>query len=271
VVALLLGTTPASASITVGQTPGIADPVCTTGNTDIFNTSVPAATTSYRSPVTGALTSWSTRAAVGNGQTLTMKVFRKVSDPDTYQVVAHDGPRDLAPNTHNTFGGLSIPVKAGDFVGLNSENATSVDNACLFDQPGAVYLFNNTGLADGQSEPFSDAFDDAVNVSAQIQPDNSFRIGAVTRNKKKGTAIVPVNVPNPGELSAAGKGVKSASVARSSKVVGVGTASLVIRAKGKQKRKLNENGKVKLAPRITYIPTGGDPTTQRTKLKLKKK
>ena len=42
------------------------------------------------------------------------------------------------------------------------------------------------------------------------------------------------------------------------------------KAKGKKKRKLNETGKVKLNVAVTYTPTGGDPSTQSVKVKLKK-
>ncbi len=45
---------------------------------------------------------------------------------------------------------------------------------------------------------------------------------------------------------------------------------LTIKAKGKKKGTLNETGKVKLRPKITYTPTGGDPSTQSVKVKLKK-
>jgi hypothetical protein len=50
-----------------------------------------------------------------------------------------------------------------------------------------------------------------------------------------------------------------------------GVVKLKIRAKGKQKAILNETGKVKVKPKITYTPTGGDPSTQSIKVKLKKK
>ena len=56
-----------------------------------------------------------------------------------------------------------------------------------------------------------------------------------------------------------------------SKSVGVGSAQLLIKAKGRKKRKLKKNGKVKLNVGITYTPTGGDPATQSLKVKLRKK
>ncbi|HEY6654678.1 MAG TPA: hypothetical protein VI028_11160 [Solirubrobacterales bacterium] len=56
-----------------------------------------------------------------------------------------------------------------------------------------------------------------------------------------------------------------------SKSVGAGQAQLLIKAKGKKKRKLNETGKAKLNVAITYTPTGGDPNIQSVKVNLKKK
>ena len=46
---------------------------------------------------------------------------------------------------------------------------------------------------------------------------------------------------------------------------------LTIRAKGKKKLKLNDTGKVKVKPKITYTPTGGAPNTQSRKVKLRKR
>jgi len=110
-------------------------------------------------------------------------------------------------------------------------------------------------------------------VSPSVSPSNAFTLGAITRNNKKGTATITMNVPNPGELTASGNGVQAASAGRAliSKSVAAGQAQLLIRAKGKKKQKLNEAGKVKLSVAVTYTPTGGDPATQTKKLKLKKK
>jgi hypothetical protein len=43
---------------------------------------------------------------------------------------------------------------------------------------------------------------------------------------------------------------------------------LRIRAKGKEKRKLNRGGKVKLKGNVTFTPTGGDPNSQSKRTKL---
>ncbi len=135
--------------------------------------------------------------------------------------------------------------------------------------------FRNGDLADGEQGTFSSAFsNERVNVSAVLNPSNSFTLGAIARNKRKGTATLTVNVPNPGELTGSGNGVKIASAAGAaiSKTVSApGDVQLTIKAKGKEKRKLNETGKVSVKPTITYTPTGGDPSTQSRKLKLKKR
>jgi hypothetical protein len=79
----------------------------------------------------GVITSWSTNASVGNGQTETFKVYRPLGS-EKYLVVGHDGPQALIPSTLNTFK-TSIPVRAGDIIGNDDDNASTVPNACEFE------------------------------------------------------------------------------------------------------------------------------------------
>lgn len=268
-----------AAAVTLGQLAPGSPPLanCSSGPVDLLNPTVGSGN-SYIIPATGGVTdwtvtSWSHNAAAGLGQTVKMKLFRKVGEPDRYQVVAHDGPRALTPSTVNSFA-TNLQVKPGDLLGLNDANASTVPNACLFSAPGGFAYARVGDLPDGQAETFIlDAVNVLYNVSAVVEPTNSFSLGTITRNKKKGTATVTVqNLPNPGELTGSGKGVKASSVSRAvtSKSVGPGQAQLLIKAKGKKKRKLNRTGKVKLSVAITYTPTGGSPNTQSIKVKLKK-
>jgi hypothetical protein len=104
-----------------------------------------------------------------------------------------------------------------------------------------------------------------------VKPSNAFTLGDLKRNKRKGTATLTVTVPYPGELTGSGQGVKVAGAAVISKTVpAAGPVNLKVRAKGRKKQKLNETGKVKVKPKITYTPRGGDPATQSIKVKLKK-
>src|SRR5262245_61232050 len=89
--ALMAGACTASA-VTIGQVPS-STPFASCSNSpfDLVQPTVSSGN-SYVVPDLGGvtawrLTSWSTFAAAGDGQTLTMKVFRKVADPDTYQAV----------------------------------------------------------------------------------------------------------------------------------------------------------------------------------------
>lgn len=271
--------TPAWAAQTIGQhAPSDFGDACVDSNADALTPTVTSGT-SYVVPGEGRITSWTTYATDNLGQQMSMKIFRQVSG-NTYLAVAHDGPHALTPSgtAGNTFA-TDIPVKGGDVVGANSGNAGTVFNTCLFSVVGQPYLFKQPGLADGASDAFS-SFPGTngfrPNVSAVFEPtvskpSNAFTVGGLARNKKKGTATLTVNVPNPGELTGSGKGVKVASGAVSSKTVTAGTVRVTIKARGKKKRKLNKTGKAKVKPQITYTPIGGDPSTQSVRVKLIKR
>ena len=93
VAGIALGTisSPASAAVTIGQL-GPASPPATCfggGNTDLVQPTVVGGN-SYVVPTAGTITSWSTSAAAGAGQTFAMKVWRRVTGL-TYMALAR-GP-----------------------------------------------------------------------------------------------------------------------------------------------------------------------------------
>lgn len=271
----MVAAAPASGAVTIGQVAPLTPSSETSADTDRAQPSVTSGN-SYVVPSTQGiaawtLVSWSHNAAAGAGQQLTMKVFRKVGDPLAYTVVGHDGPRSLTPNSLNTFT-ANIEVKAGDVLGDNSKSPT--DNASYFSVPGESFIDLQPGLADGQTGTFTARADGRrLNIAAVLEPTNTFSLGPITLNKKKGTASLEATVPNPGDLAVSGKGVKAARdrTAMTSSAVGIGTVKVKIRAEGRKKRKLNETGKVKLNLAITYTPTGGVPSTASTKVKLRKR
>jgi hypothetical protein len=272
VVALSLAASasPATASVTVGQTAQSPPVSSNTGDSfDLLQATVVSGN-GYVVPTNGTLTSWSTYANASGGM-LAMKIYRPLGG-NTYMAVAHDGPRALTPSVLNTFTGLNVQVKAGDVLGDGTPSAAGGPSAIFLGMPGDQNLFRTT-LADGASGAFdNDDPDYRVNTSAVINPTNSFTPGGVTRNKKKGTASLAFNLPNPGDLSGSGQGAQVASTsAVTSKAVPAGIATLVVKAKGKKKRKLDETGKVTLNVAVTYTPTGGSADTESVKVKLKKK
>jgi hypothetical protein len=168
---------------------------------------------------------------------------------------------------------VQLPIRIGDYIGLD---------CCFPTTPGAEFFVTGGAatrnewqpkLADGgaaRAPSGANAYEIALN--AEINPTSIFALGVKTRNKKKGTATLTATVPNPGELTGAGKGVEVASAAATSKKVKApGSVKLLIQAKGKKLTKLNSTGTVKVTPKITYTPRGGEPATESVKVKLKKK
>lgn len=273
--ALLTGPSPAAASVTIGQ-------VGVPAGCELSDNIQPTVTSgsSYVVPAVGTITSWSHRAgtAVFSNPQAKMKVFRPLGG-SAYQVVGSDGPRPLSPNILHTFA-TSIPVMPGDVLGLWVPDRAADDSVgCSFSAPGDSFLRRSGDLADGQSGAFATStstLNRRVNVSAVLEPSNSFTLGDLDRNRKKGTATLDVIVPNPGQLDLSGKGVKRAAdggtrVTTAATVPTAGTVELLIKAKGRKKRKLREKGKVKMQVNVAYTPTGGAAATQSRKLKLRKK
>jgi hypothetical protein len=257
----------ADAAVTIGQ---VADPDvnCDVAGLEFVQLGVTSGN-SYVVPGNGTITSWTTQAGADAGE-LTMKIFRKLVDPATFQVVGHAGPQTLTPEgtAGNTFP-ANVRVRPGDLLGLHTVSPTF----CGFKDPAGQHAIFSGDLADGAAAEFGLEGEFDLDIQAAFVPDNAISLGGTKRNKKKGTATLNLTLPNPGELSASGDGVKAASAGRAviSKSVSAGPASLLIKAKGKKKRTLNETGKVTLKPKIIYTPTGGDPSAQSVKVKLIKR
>jgi hypothetical protein len=115
--------------------------------------------------------------------------------------------------------------------------------------------------------------EDPLNGAADAVSVNGLTVGTPKLNKNKGTAQLPVTVTDPGSVALAGNGVKprSAPASKSVTTVGAGTVNLVVKAKGKKRRKLNDTGKAKVNVTITYMPNGAPPISDTAKVKLKKK
>jgi hypothetical protein len=261
---------PPASAVTIGQLAGTPTDSCEAFSQDLIQPTVTSGNP-YVVPSTGGVTtwtvtSWSTNgSAAPAGQSMALKIFRKVADPATYMVVGHEGPHGLVVGP-NTFA-ANLQVKAGDVLGANRVGG----GACVFDAPGDSILLLFANLADGSSGNFEPFDDVRLNASAEIAPTNDFTVGKLKR-KPNGTAILKVNVPNPGNLQVLGKGVKGSSAdAVAAKRVAAGTAKLVIRAKGKKKAKLADSGKATVKPKISFTPTGGTASIESRKVKLRRK
>jgi DNA-binding beta-propeller fold protein YncE len=107
----------------------------------------------------------------------------------------------------------------------------------------------------------------ATPIAAPAAPSNRFKFGKLKLNRKKGTALLIVKVPDPGRLVLRGKGIKK--VKRAAKHAG--NVKLPVRLVGKAKKKLAKTGTSKVTARVTFTPNGGKSLTKKRKLKLKEK
>jgi hypothetical protein len=211
----------------------------------------------------GTITSWSTNSSGGGGRYV-IKIFRRTPDPDIFRVMAH-APSVLLSNGINTVP-VKLPVESGDMIGLNQTSGPS--NACIFPVAGDSVLTRSGNLSDGSSGVFAAQNDVRLNLSAVLVPDNSFTFGGVTHDLKRGTAQVIATMSNPGTVTVGGKGLRKRS-AKSLAVAGPVTFHLA--ATGRAARRLARKGRVMVSLTVTFSPTGGDPSSQSIRLKLRKK
>jgi hypothetical protein len=269
--ALIAAPAGAGAAVTLGETfvPNIGN-TCNGGPDWEVVQTARASGRSYAAPLNGVLTSWSFQAGLQE-TVLTLRVFRPTGTAHQYQVIgdASELKTVAASSGLHTFP-TQIAVQAGDLIGIRSTTGAC---ASFTGNDGDTYDFNfGTATGVGALGDFEDGSEFIEDISAVLEPTNSIALGAIQRNKKKGTATLNLTLPNPGELTGSGNGVKAASTRVTiSKSVTAGAAQLMIKASGKKKKKLNANGKVKLNVAVTFTPKFGGPNTQSVKVKLKKK
>jgi len=163
-----LATNGTTAASVIGQTGSDPNTGCLGVNT--YDLVQPTVTTgaSYNAPITGVITSWSHRARDESAQQVTMKIWRLVSG-NTYRAVGHDGPRLVNAGVLNTFEVFSVPVHAGDVLGLNV--SAGAPTACFFPASGDSVLQSATNTADGQEATYFSSMGYRANISATVEPD----------------------------------------------------------------------------------------------------
>jgi hypothetical protein len=264
-IALSALASPAGAAVTLGQVaPTTPSPTCTS-TADYLQPSITGGNL-YVARQAGTITSWSTRASsTSAGATYVFKIFRRTTDPDVFRVIARAQPRVLTSGVNTV--PVNIAVRSGDMIGLN-QNGTLFPNSCTFSQPGDGVLTRAGNLGEGESGNFTPVNDVRLNLSAVLVPSNDFTVAAVTRDRKRGSAKMIVNVSNPGVIAMTGKGLRKR---RSKNIAVARTVHFQIAAAGARKRKLARTGKVTLVPTLTFTPTGGDPAAKPVTVKLRKR
>jgi hypothetical protein len=264
---------PAQASVTIGHVLGTGTsgpiscfPTCTLRQAAL----APEDGLSARgltSPANGVVTSFGLSVVASNQDgnlTIRLRVLRGrtgVATSDPLTLVDADGVQTFA---------TELPIAAGDGIGLDTL-PTTPGNIGIGRTTAAlnsvVELFTPPLLDGGPEQSPQISVRGVLDMNAVVEPTNTFAFGKVAGNKSNGTATVSVNVPNAGALVVGGKDVKRASKS----VTAPGVVKLNIRAKGKKLRTLNDTGKVKVAAKVTFTPTGGDAKARSKKLSLTKR
>lgn len=294
----LAGAIAAGSSTEVGQT---TDAPVFGVQTPVVPASTVPGTPSYETP-SGVLTRWrfhsSGDAAAG---AVRLKIFRYTGTGLAYMVLAESSVKTLAPNTAYEFQ-ERIPVNQGDLLGLTAIDSAEVGITVPNTPGNQMAQFGGGDIAVGQTgtatiawpnlrpsvaatvesdldkDGFGDESQDNCPVDSKTQGLCKIGVGKLKRNTENGTAIIPVTVPGPGSLSLSGKGVvkqRAATAARAARVsgkavTGAGVVKLLLKPKGKAKRRLNRSGQVRVRSVLTYTPIDGPAVSQSRRVKLVK-
>ena len=265
---------PAQGSVTIGHVLGTGTPAplfcfptCTLRQASLAPEDG-LSTAGLTSPTNGVVTSFGISVVAANQDgnlTFRLRVLRGqtgAASSDPLTLVDADGVQTFA---------TELPIVAGDGIGIDTlpiappggigiGRATAAGNSVL-------ELFSPPLLDGGAQQSPQASTGGVLDINAVIEPTNTFAFGKVAGNKSNGTTTVSVTVPNAGALVVGGKGVKRASKS----VTAPGVVKLKIGAKGKKLRTLNETGKVKVAAKVTFTPTGGDSKARSKQLSLNKR
>jgi hypothetical protein len=217
------------------------------------------------SPLNGTIVRW--RIRVGDSTRVTnLRIIRPMGG-GLFTGAGTSAPVTPPVNATTTYT-ADLPIQIGDYIGIDCCNPGSPGAKFFVSDVPAIRDEWQPSLADGGvgRAPFSaNLYEVALNADITT----TFTLGAITHHKKKGTATLTVTVPYAGELTGSGRGVRVANAATTT-VTAPGSVQLLIKAKGKKKKKLKSTGVVKVKPKITFTPTGGEPATKSVKFKLKK-
>jgi predicted outer membrane repeat protein len=150
-----------------------------------------------------------------------------------------------------------------------SATSPAIDKGSAFglstDQRGSVRAFDFPPIPNSTA-----AGADGSDIGAfELQPSSAFSIGNLSRNKRKGTALLELVNPGPdsGTFTVSGTGLKTRTVQSG----GAGPVQAVIAAKGKAKRKLLRRHRRSFSLDVIFTASGAQPSGQTYPVKLIKK
>jgi hypothetical protein len=269
---LLAAAAPAQGAVTIGSSLATANngsnmPGCGASctATQLALNAANQASGGLRSPVNGTVTGYRFNANVGVN--ISLRVLRPGTGTAMTGVATSAAAGFAGPGTSPLIP-TSLPIQVGDAVGLNNPDTNFIfgtninaTNQTWFAPPLANGETRMATAVGNQSE---------VLVQAVVEPSNTLTFGQVTRNKKKGTAELTVNVPNPGLLTVTATG-GTATLVGGGIAVPRGPVKFAIRATGKKAKGLKKKGKAGVGLTFVFTPTDGTANPQTTNVGLKRK
>jgi len=144
--------------------------------------------------------------------------------------------------------------------------AGSPDHEGGDDGVATVIAQNSPGAAMSDQPPAG--FEDPIRLPftpTEPEPD-PMTLGALSLNRKRGTATLKVRVPSAGRVVLRGEGVRRASKIAARR----GVVELVVRAKGKAMRELRREGRARIRLRVTFTPLLGEAQTRSRAVTLRR-
>ena len=225
------------------------------------------------SPVDGMITTWRIGAGSSSGPAA-LRVVRPLAG-GLYTSGGAAPQVTPAVNATSTYA-VQLPIQRGDLIGVDCcgagatfFTASTPQTARLDFEPGPLAAGPGTAPID------SDNFE--VLVNADIEPTSAFTVNRV-RRKKGGAISVTVQLPNPGTLAAGdphdyalgAPGVKPLLLKPGVADVSPGSVTVTTRPTQRARDFLARRGRLKIRVKVLFTPTGGLPSGQTRKIKLKR-
>jgi hypothetical protein len=158
----------AGAATTVGSTFDPSGSNCSANNLLLQSFSP---SNSYAAPSAGVLTSWSFQASNQVPPSLKLEVARATASLDEFFIVGQSAVKTPVASTMNTYTDISIPVQAGDFLGMRTSSFGDCGN--LAGGAGYVSRYATADPAPNTNFAFSALATDDIrlDISATLEGD----------------------------------------------------------------------------------------------------
>ena len=266
----------AAATVTIGSNlgrePAFAEscaPSCTLVPDTLPSDSV--APGGITSPVNGTVVAWHIRVGLNSNPTTFRVVGRR---PGGFATGVGTSATVTPPVNATTSFPANLPISIGQSIGIDCCNAGGEDVLVQNNGTTALWLpvLPNGGAP--QEDFFSSPINHEVAVNADIEPISTFTVSAVKFGKGGKTTVTTI-LPNAGTLTGGQVGTPNkkhllVKPASATAAVVNQTIRLLLKPAKRARALLHEKTKLKAKLAVVFTPTGGSPSTQILRVKLKR-